>query len=392
MKAKKLIAGIAAIAVVGTCGVALAGCGESSSSSVKTYTLKIENWADWTDANEHPMSLGQSGALWGLDTWLASGTKVKTDDDGNMVGVYYQFTLDIDEDCQLPDYVNYTLSYSVHADPSEIYKEPVDACYSFTGYAWAIPGGYHLMAPQFAEATIIGEAFKETMSQGISPLAEYSGPNGGTLYYFYCNSDLFSAGVEFGFPFITNPLQGMFACDVEVADSAISSFKVTGEQAPELTVPETTDSGLGGFGSNEGQDNQDSSESNYITSDETMSAAATAGNKTGAYTYSYSEKDDFGSTNEYTVTVTLKADGTLTFVRERTSEGFGPTTLHYNGTYKVYENGGKTYLIITGLGLDEADNGQGGNATGAVPTAEWLANGNTIVVLGADNSFTPYTK
>jgi hypothetical protein len=248
------------------------------------------------------------------------------------------------------------------------------------------------MAPQFAEATIIGEAFKETMSQGISPLAEYSGPNGGTLYYFYCNSDLFSAGVEFGFPFITNPLQGMFACDVEVADSAISSFKVTGEQAPELTVPETTDSGLGGFGSNEGQDNQDSSESNYITSDETMSAAATAGNKTGAYTYSYSEKDDFGSTNEYTVTVTLKADGTLTFVRERTSEGFGPTTLHYNGTYKVYENGGKTYLIITGLGLDEADNGQGGNATGAVPTAEWLANGNTIVVLGADNSFTPYTK
>lgn len=265
MKAKKIVVLATTAVVAGVCGVTLAACsgGGSNASSVKTYTISFssEAYNDWEADNDQPLSLGSGGCLWGLETW-ATGDKVTTDDDGNIIGGTYSYTLAIDENCSVYNYVAYTLTYSAHVPSSDTYKEPNDLVYSFQGYAYEIDGGYHLLAPNYAEGFMASGPLGNMGSVGVpapegsadmgAGYNETAGPNGGTIKYVYTNSELMLMGAMYGIPFMvqnnySNILQGMFVCDVQVDGDSIVSFKNYDEIAILPNIPQSTGS-IGGVG------------------------------------------------------------------------------------------------------------------------------------------------
>ncbi|MGN0806069.1 MAG: hypothetical protein ACI4MC_03440, partial [Candidatus Coproplasma sp.] len=263
MKAKRVLAGIAALAMVGACGAAIVGCNQGS-STVTTYKIEIDgkDYADWKAENEQPLDMGSGHRLWGIDTW-AVGTKLQQDDNGDPVGAIYSYTLEIDTNCHAIGFVDYTLTYSAMIPASDAYKEPSTLVYSFQGYAYEIDGGYHLMVPNYAEGSLSSECLSETFGQfggDEEDAIEYvyiEGPNGGYVYYCYTNSIIQAMGAKYNLPFMEPLLQGMSACDVAVSGSSITEFVLTYEYAAEIKLPAPEVVVVPGTGDEEGNTEDD---------------------------------------------------------------------------------------------------------------------------------------
>lgn len=356
MKTKKIIAGVTALALVGTCGVALTACGgNSTTSSVKTYTIVIDgkDYADWKAENEQPLDMGNGHLLWGIDTW-ATGTKLAQDDDGNPVGAEYKYTLDIDENCIFPKYVAYTLSYSAYIPASEAYSEPSTLVYSYQGFAYEIEGGYHLLAPNYAEGFMASQCLSETIAGGGmgegagASYAETKGPNGGTVKYVYTNSNLQTMGATYDVPFMSEILYGMTVCDVKISGSNITEFVNYNEYAVAPNIPEQVIvvPGTGGEGGEVDEDEliQDDdvdysfapgwatggggfSEETSLEEDQTVTI------KAGAYN-TFMMGDTAMGWNNVEVTFTFHADeGKTVTIEMLNNQGKTDT---YTGTYKVF--------------------------------------------------------
>lgn len=381
MKTKKIIAGVTALALVGTCGVALAACGgDSSTSTVKTYTIVIDgkDYADWKAENEQPLDMGNGHLLWGIDTW-ATGTKLAQDDDGNPVGAEYKYTLEIDENSIFPKYVAYTLSFSAYIPASEAYSEPSTLVYSYQGFAYEIEGGYHLLAPNYAEGFMTSECLTETIAGGMGEGAgetytETKGPNGGTVHYVYTNSNLQTMGALYDVPFMSDLLYGMTVCDVKIDGDTITEFVNYNEYAVAPNIPEQVVVIPGtGDGDGEGDEDeliqddeveysfapgwaQEGGFSQKVTLTEEVTVVMTA----GAFNVFEQNGAPMGWNNN-TVTFLFKTDGTV----EVTIQGGGnPNT--YTGTYEAWEMMQNNNYVIQLDDIPGSTNPDGSTAAGTV--------------------------
>lgn len=291
---KKTLAAVALAAAVGVCGVAFAACGSGSSSSSGSGTTylseEIVSLAEYEDAgNEQPLNFTQGVGLFDFDTWITTGTKVNVDDDtGLPVGCYWQFSLNIGE-TMCDDIQEYTLTVHYHIETSDLYEEDGEAFYIFEGYAYEVDGGYHLYVPNYAESTIILSCSVETAGwpeANGDDVTELVGPNGGTLYYHYTNSDLQAAGYSVGFPFTGNLIQGLYETDVLVSGSDLSGFAnvtenlsiVTDDYNQNTTTTTSTDTSTD-------TDDDDDSSASEISEDDAIVGTWTDGSTT-LYLYS----------------------------------------------------------------------------------------------------------
>lgn len=399
MKAKKLFASIAVLAMVLTCVVALAACNGNGSANSYSMTIDGAKYADYVAEHELPFLTGQGGAIFGFDSWIASGTKVNFDDDGNPIGCFWKFQLDV-EDSIVANHVDYVMTYYFHGEPSDLYDNPIDAVYKFYGLGYKIEGGYHLYVANFAEATITLNCAVETpgwpengdTGEGEGVFVRLEGPNG-TIYYHYCNSDIQAAGGHYGFPFMSNLTQGFSECNVLVKGSEITGFdKITGNKAV-VVEGGSSDGGMGelpggpmGPGGPEGPGDDDDND------DEPNWEDAVVGNLTGEYTWKH-EVAGLTSSAAWTATLTLKADGTLILAdnMDNTEGAMGPTSETYDGTYKVLEKDGVKYILISGLIKTGEGPGAGEAPSAMGSVGKWAGTtGEVIVVLGENNTFTVY--
>ena len=398
-KVQKLLMSVAALALVGTCGLALTACDDSAApiTAKKSYSMTINSWSDYTDEHEVPFLTGQSGAIFGFDSWIVSGTKVNFDDDGNPIDCYWTFNLEV-EDSIVKNHVDYVMTYYFHGGASELYDNPIDAVYKFYGLGYEIKGGYHLYVANFAEAAITLNCAVETpgwpengdTGEGEGVFSRLEGPNG-MIYYHYCNSDIQAAGGHYGFPFQANLTQGFSECDVLVSGSKISGFdNVTGNKAVVVEGGSSSSGGPGGElpGGPGGPGEEEPAAPSYIYENEMWAGSATVEALAGAYTYSETVAGMMAGENfAWNVEFTFEEEGGKVTAHATSDEvQFGPKDLTFEGTYKVYHNNDETLIIISDLGvLKTGESVPGGKTEGAAPSEYNFkltnASGNTILKL-----------
>lgn len=401
-KALKIaVASVAAVGLIGS-AAALAACSSGASSSVKSYSMTIDSWSEYTEEHELPFLTGQSGALFGFDSWIVSGTKVNFDDEGNPVDCYWTFSLDIDETPATEQYgiVEYCMTMYFHGSSTEIYANPIDAFYKFYGYGYELEGGYHLYVANFAESTITLNCAVETpgwpengdTGEGEGTFVKLDGPNG-MIYYHYCNSDIQAAGGNYGFPYMSNLTQGFSECDVLVSGSDITGFdNITNAVA--VLVEASSGSDVGGdIEGGEGEEGGEEEADAYIYENDTWSASATVDTaKAGTYTYTETVPGMMADEEfNWSVEWTLAVDGKATAHATCEAVVYGPSDITFTGTWKTYANGDETLIIISNLGVIAGDDGTVpmDKEVGAAPTVYSFVftndSGNTVLKIGTDN-------